>query len=165
MQTSPSSRRRRLILLVVAALYLGAFFAVRFSHALVHRVSFATEPEGRVYFYSVGAGDFGPGLLQSGSIPIRCVHIASAIHAAAVGGVAGVAVHSERVCVYERRSLTKAPHLTAAPFFSRTVRIIWQRLLQSTGRLRSQRRHDMAAPNLALRSAHRGPAAVAELGS
>jgi hypothetical protein len=30
--------------------------------------------------------------------------------------------------------------------------------------LRSQRRHDMVSPTLALRSAHRGPAAVAELG-
>ena len=67
MQTSPSSRRRRLILLGVVVVYVMAFFASRFTHALVHRVSFATEPQGRVYFHSVGAGDFGPGLLQSSS--------------------------------------------------------------------------------------------------
>jgi hypothetical protein len=66
MQTSPSSRRRRFILAGLVIVYVVGFLAARVSHVLVHRVSFATESQGRVYFHRVVAGDFGPGLLQSG---------------------------------------------------------------------------------------------------
>lgn len=66
MQTPPSSRRRRFILVGFVLVYLAGFLAARVSHALVHRVSFATESQGRVYFHRVAAGDCGPGMLQSG---------------------------------------------------------------------------------------------------
>ena len=66
MQTPPTSRRRRFIFAGLVIVYVVGFLAARVSHVLVHRVSFATESQGRVYFHRVVAGDFGPGLLQSG---------------------------------------------------------------------------------------------------
>lgn len=81
-----------------------------------------------------------------------------------------------RVSVCRGKRPVNSLPLTAAPRGRRTVRIVCQRLLQPTGvkprsghaalrgRLCSQRRHDMVAQPLALRSARLGPAATTKLG-
>lgn len=42
--------------------YMAGYFALRFSHILVHSVSYATDSHGVDYFHSVKNGDLGPGL-------------------------------------------------------------------------------------------------------
>ena len=52
---------------VFVALYCVGYVWARSHHALIHRVSFATESHGKIYFHIVTTGDFGPGVFQSGS--------------------------------------------------------------------------------------------------
>lgn len=67
---SPFTKRRRGLCIIVAVIYATAFLVLRLTHVLVHRVSYATEPSGRVYFHQVTGGDFGPGLLVGDAVRI-----------------------------------------------------------------------------------------------
>lgn len=68
-------KRHWVLAVGVTVVYCGGYLLARSQHTLIHRVSYATDNGGKIYYHHISTGDFGPGVLQG--IGTRLVFTAS----------------------------------------------------------------------------------------